>query len=313
MHIAQIGTGRVGRPTAYTILCENLAEEITVCDIKPGLAKAFAEELKHVSASLGVDVKINSCERDEDVYGADLILISAGKARVPGVSMSRRDLAIENAKIVKYVSETVAPLNPGAKYVVITNPVDAMTMVCKKYSRAEFVIGTGTYLESLRLRSKLAEYFQVPVSRVNGWVGGEHGDLATILWTTVKVYDMAVEEYSKIRGKSLEKYVVEDYIKSVTRFIIDNVGGTEYGPAAAFRDIVKSIVEDERNIFPIDVPIRFDSIPEPVYVSVPTRLGRSLGENIYSKLSFEEREKIFEAAKAVYKTYVDAISSIEKV
>ncbi|MEM3503105.1 MAG: hypothetical protein QW134_02655, partial [Nitrososphaeria archaeon] len=73
MHIAQIGTGRVGRPTAYTILCSKIADEITVCDIKPGLAKAFAEELKHASASLGIDVKINSCERDEDVSGADLI------------------------------------------------------------------------------------------------------------------------------------------------------------------------------------------------------------------------------------------------
>ncbi|MEM3786675.1 MAG: malate dehydrogenase, partial [Nitrososphaeria archaeon] len=197
MHIAQIGTGRVGRPTAYTILCSKIADEITVCDIKPGLAKAFAEELKHASASLGIDVKINSCERDEDVSGADIILISAGKPRVPGISMSRRDLAIENAKIVKYVSEAVAPSNPGAKYIVITNPVDSMTMVCKKYSRAEFVIGTGTYLESLRLRSKLAEYLQVPVSKVSGWVGGEHGDLATILWTTVKVYNMPVEEYSR--------------------------------------------------------------------------------------------------------------------
>lgn len=313
MHIAQIGTGRVGRPTAYTILCSKIADEITVCDIKPGLAKAFAEELKHASASLGIDVKINSCERDEDVSGADLILISAGKPRVPGISMSRRDLAVENAKIVKYVSEAVAPSNPGAKYIVITNPVDSMTMVCKKYSRAEFVIGTGTYLESLRLRSKLAEYLQVPVSKVSGWVGGEHGDLATILWTTVKVYNMPVEEYSRIRGRSLEKNFIEDYIKSITRFIIDNVGGTEYGPAAAFRDIVKSIVDDKKNVFPIDVPIRFDNLPEPVYVSVPTRLGRSLGENIYSKLSFEEKTKIFEAAKTIYRTYVDAISNIDKV
>ena len=81
MHIAQIGTGRVGRPTAYTIMCSGIADELTVCDVKPGLAAAFAEELNHVTASIGLDVEINSCEKDEDVAGADIILISAGEPR----------------------------------------------------------------------------------------------------------------------------------------------------------------------------------------------------------------------------------------
>jgi len=75
LHIAQIGTGRVGRPTAYTIMCSGLASEITVCDIKPELASAFAEELQHVVASLGLDVEINPCEKDDEVAGADIVLI----------------------------------------------------------------------------------------------------------------------------------------------------------------------------------------------------------------------------------------------
>ncbi|MGQ9531087.1 MAG: malate dehydrogenase, partial [Candidatus Bathycorpusculaceae bacterium] len=187
LHIAQIGTGRVGRPTAYTIMCAELADTITVCDTKPRLAPAFAEELKHVTASLGLDVEINSCEKDEEVAGADIILISAGEPRVPGVKMSRRDLAVQNAKIVRYIAEATSPNNPGAKYIVITNPVDAMAMVCKKYSKADFVISTGTNLESLRFRSKLAAALKVSVSKVQGWVGGEHGEAAVILWTTTKV------------------------------------------------------------------------------------------------------------------------------
>ena len=96
LHIAQIGTGRVGRPTAYTIMCAGLASEITVCDTKPKLAVAFAEELRHASASLRIDVEINACEKDENVAGADVILISAGQPRIPGVKMSRRDLAVQN-------------------------------------------------------------------------------------------------------------------------------------------------------------------------------------------------------------------------
>ncbi|MCJ7632859.1 malate dehydrogenase, partial [Candidatus Bathyarchaeota archaeon] len=183
-HIAQIGTGRVGRPTAYTIMCSGLASRLTVCDTKPGLAKAFSEELLHATASYGIDVEVVDCERDEDIQGADLILISAGEPRLPGVEMSRRDLVVKNAEVIKTIAKAVSPRNPQAKYIVITNPVDAMAMVFKKYSGSEFVISTGTNLESLRFRSKLARSLNVPVSKVQGWVGGEHGDAAAILWST---------------------------------------------------------------------------------------------------------------------------------
>jgi malate/lactate dehydrogenase len=90
LHLAQIGTGRVGHPTTYTILCSELADTFSVCDTKPGLATAFAEELKHVTASLKINIEIVACELDEDVIGADIILVSTGKSRTPGVNMTRR-------------------------------------------------------------------------------------------------------------------------------------------------------------------------------------------------------------------------------
>jgi malate dehydrogenase len=311
LHIAQIGTGRVGRPTIYTIMCAGLADAITLCDTKPGLALAFAEELKHVTASLGIDVEINACERDEEVFNADIILISAGKPRIPGVKMSRRDLALENAKIVKHIAEVTSPRNPSAKYVVITNPVDAMAMVCKKYSKAEFVISTGTNLESLRFRSKLAATLKVPNSKVQGWVGGEHGEAAVILWSTAKVNGLPVDEYAKLKGEAIPKDEIESYIKSVSKFIIDNVGGTEYGPAASFRDIVKAIVKDTGEVLPVATPMKFDGLPEPVFVGTPIKLGRSIGASLYDELPSGEKEKIKEAAKAVYETYQTAIEKLD--
>lgn len=311
MHIAHIGTGRVGRPTIYTITCAELADTITVCDIKPGLAMAFAEELKHVTASLGIDVEINSCERDEDVSNADIILISAGNPRVPGVKMSRRDLAVQNAKIVKYIAEVTSPRNPCAKYIVITNPVDAMAMVCKKYSKAEFVISTGTNLESLRFRSKLAATLQVPVSKVQGWVGGEHGEAAVILWSTAKVDGLPINEYVKSKSKTLQKDEIESYIKSISKFIIDNIGGTEYGPAASFRDIVRAIVKNTNEVLSVATPIKFDGLPEPVFVGTPIKLGRSIDSSLCNTLISEEKEEIKEAARAIYQTYQTAIESIE--
>jgi len=312
LHIAQIGTGRVGRPTAYTIMCAELADTITVCDTKPGLANAFAEELRHVTAGLGLDVGIIACERDEDVAGADIILVSAGKPRTPRVQMSRRDLAVQNGQIVKYVAETTAPNNPEAKYVVITNPVDAMAMVCKKYSKADFVISTGTNLESLRFRSGLARALKLPVSTVEGYVGGEHGQNATILWSTAKINGTPLKEYLKSARKTVNKAKIDSYVKSVSKVIIDNIGGTEFGPAASFRDIVRAIVKNSNELLPVAAPINFNGLPEPVFVSVPRRLGNSIGSSIYSTLSAKEKTEIADAAEAICQTYKTTIEAIEK-
>jgi malate dehydrogenase len=312
LHIAQIGTGRVGRPTAYTIMCAELADTITVCDTKPGLANAFAEELRHVTASLRLDVEVIACERDEEVAGADIILVSAGKPRTPGVQMSRRDLAVQNGQIVKYVAETTAPNNPGAKYVVITNPVDAMAMVCKKYSKAEFVISTGTNLESLRFRSGLARALKVPVSTVEGYVGGEHGKGATILWSIVKVNGIPLNEYVKSTRKTVNEAEIDSYVKSVSKVIIDNVGGTEFGPAASFRDIVRAIVKNSNELLPVATPLKLNGLSELVFVSVPRRLGSSIGGSIYDLLSTKEKTEIADAAEAICQTYDTTVEAIEK-
>ncbi|MGB9960266.1 MAG: lactate/malate family dehydrogenase [Candidatus Bathyarchaeales archaeon] len=304
MHIAQIGVGRVGRPTAYSIMCCGLADEITVCDVKPGLAEAFAEELKHASVSLGLDVGINACERDEEVSGADIILISAGKPRTPGVNMSRRDLAVQNAEIVKFIAETTSSRNKGAKYIVITNPVDAMAMVCKRHSKADFVISTGTNLESLRFRSKLAEVFAVPRSNVQGWVGGEHGEEAALLWSTVKINGLPFEGYTKISDKVADKEKVASYVKTISKTIVDNIGGTEYGPAASFRDIVRAIVNNICEFLSVAAPMKIEGIPEPVFVSVPRRLGKEIGFSIYNELPESEKQEIIKAANTIYQTFL---------
>lgn len=311
MHIAQIGTGRVGRPTAYTIMCSELADTLTVCDIKPRISAAFAEELKHVTASLGIDIEIYSCEKDEEVSNADIILISAGEPRTPGVKMSRRDLAIQNGRIIKSVSEATAPRNPGAKYIVISNPVDAMAMVCKKFTKAAFVISTGTNLESLRFRSKLASILKTTNSRIQGWVAGEHGDAAIPLWSTTRISGQFVDDYAVSERRVLDKNEIDSYIKNVSKYIVDNIGGTEYGPAASFRDITRSIVRNTEEILAIAAPIKLAEIPEPTFVGMPVHLGWKIGSSLFEELSKEEQTGLVEAAKAIYQTYTIAIENLE--
>jgi malate dehydrogenase len=292
-------------------MCSNLADKLTLCDIKPGLAAAFAEELNHVRASIGLDIEIDHCENDEDVSEADIILISVGQPRTPGVKMTRCDLAIQNGRIIKQVSQALVSRNRRAKYVVITNPVDSMAMLCKKYTKANFVISTGTNLETLRFRYKIAQALQTPVSSVAGWVGGEHGDAAIPLWSTVRIDSLPLERYLKSKNLVLSFQEIDSYVKKVSKFIVDNIGGTEFGPAASFRDIIREIVFNTGKFLPISTPMTFKQIPEPIFVSVPISLGSKIGNSLYDKLPNNEKDAVLEAAKAIYETYLTTVEILE--
>jgi malate dehydrogenase len=311
-HIAVVGNGRIGRPTAYLLMAERLADELSLVDIKPGLSWAFGEELKHAAASMGYDLEINTYEEDEGVSGADLIVVCPGKPRTPGVQMSRRELVAENAGIINYIAEVMPPRNPGAKFVIVTNPVDAMATLFKKVSKADFVIGTGDHPDTLRFRTKLAMDLGVPVTSVEGFVGGEHGAEAHALWSTVRVEGRPIDDYLKETGKVLDRESVIDYVRSISKRIVDIIGGTEYGPASAFRDIVRSILQDRGETYSISVSNKLPGLPEAVNVSIPIKVGRSLGPNIWNDLTEDERMKIVRAAKAIYENYLIGITAIEK-
>lgn len=302
-HIAVVGNGRIGRPTAYTLFNERLADEFSLVDVKPGLAWAFGEELKHVAASLRYDVKINTYEEDAGVTGADLVVVCPGKPRIPGVQMDRRVLVGANAEIINYIAEVMPPNNPDAKWVIVTNPVDAMATLFRKVSGADFVIGSGDHPDTLRMRAKLAMELGVPVSKVEGFVGGEHGSSAYPLWSTVKIGGKPLDEYLSQTGKALDREAVVGYVRGVSKKVVDIVGGTEVGPAAGFRDIVRSILEDRGEVYSVSQPLELPGIPEAVNVNVPTRVGSTIGPNIWDQLTEEERANIVEAAKAIYSNY----------
>lgn len=302
-HIAVVGNGRIGRPTAYTLFNERLADEFSLVDVKPGLAWAFGEELKHVAASLRYDVKINTYEEDAGVTGADLVVVCPGKPRIPGVQMDRRVLVGANAEIINFIAKVMPPNNPDAKWVIVTNPVDAMATLFRKVSGADFVIGSGDHPDTLRMRAKLAMELGVPISKVEGFVGGEHGSSAYPLWSTVKIGGKPLDEYLSQTGKALDRESVVGYVRGISKKVVDIVGGTEVGPAAGFRDIVRSILEDRGEVYSISQPLELPGIPEAVNVNVPTRVGSTIGPNIWDQLTEEERANIVEAAKAIYSNY----------
>ena len=311
MHIGIVGTGNVGSVTAFSILNACLADELSLVDIKSGLAKAIAEELKHANSSIKCDTEINYFERDEDLSNADLIIICAGYPRKPGMRISRRELVSKNAEIIRFLAEVLPPRNPGAKYIIVTNPVDAMATLFKRFSKASFVISTGTHLETLRLKAKLSELLRVNPRDLVGFVGGEHGEAADLLWSTVRVKGIPLDEYLKIKGISIDKDEVERYVKKISEFIIDASGATRFGPAIAFTDIVRAIVRNEATVLSVATPHRYDDIPEEVFVSEPTVISSEIGMKLSDVLTENERRAIHEAAKAIYNTYLRALEALK--
>ncbi|RLE61735.1 MAG: malate dehydrogenase [Thermoprotei archaeon] len=310
MHIGIVGVGRVGRALAYTLIHENYITELSLVDIIPNLSMVFSEELRHALASLGREISINHYTNPSDMTNADIVLITAGKPRTP--DMTRRDLAHVNARIIKDIAESVFPGNKEARFIVVTNPVDAMAMLFKKLTRAEFVISSGTHLDTLRFKVELARTLGVPVRHVETYVAGEHGPNSVFLWSLTRVNGIPLHQFLHEKGISLNTSDVELKVKEIARQIISVLGGTCYGPAAAFRDIVRAIALNTCRILSIASPIKVPDIPEEVMVSVPQKIGRNLGYTLLQYLSDEEKGLIYRAGKAIYETYLSALRHVEQ-
>jgi malate/lactate dehydrogenase len=305
-HIAVIGTGRVGGEVAFSLVFERYVTELSLVDIAPKLAEMTKEELHHAIASHGFDVKINAYEKSEQVHDADLIVITAGYPRTP--QMSRRDLATKNAAAVEQTMKNTIDNNPDAWYFVVTNPVDAMTTLANKTAQGKRrVIGTGTNLETSRFRTILSRKLKVPVGTVEAYAGGEHGEAAVLLWSTVRIDGLELNDYLKKTRKTLDKRACDNYVKEVSRQIIAATGGTRYGPAGSFIEIIRGVLLNTGKVVSYSRPMKFETTPEPVYVTIPARITKSLGPDLWDLLNKSEKEAIKEAAGIIYKTYCEAV------
>ncbi len=307
MHLAIIGTGRVGQMLAYTLLFEKYITKLSLSDTKPHLTQAVAEELRHVAAGNNRTLEIAAFTKNELVTDADIIMISAGVPR-NSQTKDRRDLVKFNAKIIKSIAISITAQNPRAKYIIVTNPVDAMASIFTHYSKAKFVVSTGTSLDSLRFRSELAKNLRVPVSEVAGFVGGEHGVHAVFLWSTVKIFGKNLDTYLKTNHLIIDKEQIITSVKTISKLIIDIIGGTAQGPATAFCEIVRAIALGQKRLIPVAVPHQFPKLPQPIYITIPLRLGKKIGPDIEKNLTLLEKAAIQTAAQEIYQTYQEALT-----
>ena len=240
-----IGAGSVGSTIAYTMAVNGIATEIVMIDINE--AKAMGEAL---------DIRQGTCFRDpisivggeyEDAKDSDIVIITSGIARKPG--QSRLDLAQTNVNITKSIIPQIVKHAPDAIYIVVSNPVDILTYVFHKVSGLpeSHIIGSGTILDTARLRARIAEYYNINQQNVHAYVFGEHGDSSFVPWSTATISTIPVDQYasSLTNPDTIEPKLVhsevESYIRKSGGKIIERKGATFYAVAVSVCHIVKCI------------------------------------------------------------------------
>ncbi len=235
--ITIIGAGSVGSTIAYTLSTQHIASEIVIIDINK--EKVAGEVMDIVQGTCFRDPIAITAGEYEDAKDSDIVIITSGIARKPG--QTRIELTQTNVNILKEITPQIVAAAPNALYVIVSNPVDIMTYVFTKISRLpeNQVIGSGTILDTARLRCGLAEHFDIAQKNIHAYVFGEHGDTSFIPWSRTNISCASLEEYTesmKKHGKNVEmpdKDAMLEYVQKSGGKIIANKGATFYAVSIA--------------------------------------------------------------------------------
>ena len=243
--ITVIGAGSVGATVANDLMVQGIASEIVLVDVNK--KKAYGEALDVYQGAPFHSPAIVRSGEYSDAAGSDIVVITCGVARKPG--MTRLDLAQTNVNILKDVAAAVVPYAPEAIYVIVSNPVDVLTYVFHKISGipARQIIGSGTILDTSRLQSALAKRFRISPKNVHAHVYGEHGDSSFVPWSLAHIANNHIDVYKdrspdKDRIRWNRDYdEVEEFVKKSGGLIIENKGATFYAVAMSVCHICKCI------------------------------------------------------------------------
>ena len=310
--ISLIGAGQIGGTLAHLIALKELAD-IVLFDVAEGIAKGKALDLAQSSSVDGFNVNITGTNNYEDTKNSDVIIITAGVPRKPG--MTRDDLLGINLKIIKQVAEGIKSTSPKAFVICITNPLDVIVMALQKYSGLpkNMVIGMAGILDTSRFKYFLSEELQVPVKKINSLVLGGHGDtmVAMLNHTTVDgkpVLDL-VEE-GTLKKESLDSIVVRTKSGGAEIVKLLEKGSAFYAPAASGVEMAESYLKDLKKQLPCAAYLDGEYGIKDLYVGVPVIIGKDGIEKIV-ELNLSEVEKknlnnsinavqdLFDAAKKI--------------
>lgn len=257
MKISIIGVGTVGSAVATAVKNTGMVHEIVLYDRDGMRARAAAEDLGH-AAAFGFDVKISAVNNYRGIRGSDIVIISAGANQRPGET--RTDLLENNANVIRDIVPRVME-NVDPKRVIlilVTNPLDVMVMLAQKLSKLPpaRVIGTGTMLDTARLRTILARGLSVSPQSIHSYVLGEHGDSSVIDWSSITVGGLSLEEFchqARIQMNATIRQDIEYHVHNAAYEIIRGRGATWDGIGSAVSDLLRCIINDEHRILTVSV------------------------------------------------------------
>jgi malate dehydrogenase len=305
MKITIIGAGNVGATTAQRIIDNELANELVLVDIVEGIPQGKGLDMYESTPITGVDVKVIGTNGYEETANSDIVIITAGVARKPG--MSREDLLNTNFGIVKEATLKSIEKSPNAIIIVVTNPLDVMAYTAWRVSGFERhrVIGMAGVLDTARFRTFIAMELNVSVEDVYAFVLGGHGDdmVPLVRYTTVAGIPIS-ELLPKEKIDQLVKRTREGGAEIVSYL---KTGSAYYAPSAAIVEMVESIVKDKKRILPCSVLLQGEYGLKDVFLGVPVKLGKKGVEEIIElKLTDEEKQALYASASRV-KSIIDSL------
>ena len=304
--ISLIGAGQIGGTLAHLIGIKELANEVVLFDVASGIAKGKALDIAQSSSVDGFNVKFSGTDNYEDIKDSDVIIVTAGVPRKPG--MSRDDLLGINLKIIKQVAEGIKQHAPNAFVICITNPLDVMVMAFQKYSNlpSNKVVGMAGILDSSRFKLFLSLELNVPVKEIEAMVMGGHGDTMVPLPRFTKVSGKPLLELvkeGKLSNDRLEKINqrTRDGGAEIVKFL--EKGSAFYAPAAAGVEMASAYLNDRKKILPCAAYLSGEYGIEGIYAGVPVIIGKNGVEKI-EEISLDDNEK---------KEFMNSIDSVKKL
>jgi L-lactate dehydrogenase len=294
--VAVVGAGLVGSTFAYTVLLQGLADEICLIDVKKDKARGEAMDLNHAAPFTRRTAIWAGTMKD--VEDADVIMISAGASQRPG--QTRMELLAENAKIVGDIAEQAGELAPRAIYLVTTNPVDAMSYVTMRRAGASpsRVIGSGTALDTARLRFLMGNRLGIDPRSIHAFVLGEHGDTEMVAWSRAQVAGTGIDSWPEM--DEVERKAIEDDVRGAAYQVIQMKGATYYAIGLALARITEAVLKDSRTVFSVSAYLQGEYGVYGVYLGVPAVLGREgVLRTIEIPLSVDELRRLQESGSVV--------------
>jgi len=298
--ISLIGAGQIGGTLAHLIGLKELANEVVLFDVASGIAKGKALDIAQSSSVDGFDVKFSGTDNYEDIKNSDVIIITAGIPRKPG--MTREELIGINASIVKEVTSNILEQSPDAVIVVVSNPMDTMTYLALKSTGIEKnkIIGMGGALDSSRFKTYISMKLDKPQNDIHAMVIGGHGDTTMI----------PLHRFAKYNGLSLSqflsKFEIDEIVKStmVGGATLTKLLGTSawYAPGSSIAYVVDSILNNQKRIIPSSVYLDGEYGVNDICIGVPCIIGKQgIIEIIELDLNQEEKTLFLNSVDAVRK------------